>query len=34
MTEVAPDFSLLPPQHQHLIRLAQEQNNIVVKPLQ
>jgi predicted ATPase len=34
MTEVAPDFSLLPLQHQQLLSLAQEQNNIVVKPLQ
>ncbi len=34
MTEVASDFSQLPPEHQHLLRLAQEQNNIIVKPLQ
>ncbi len=33
MTELAPDFSLLPPRYRRLLRLAQEQNNIVVKPL-
>jgi predicted ATPase/Tfp pilus assembly protein PilF len=34
MTEMAPEFSLLPPEYQRLLRLVQEHNNIVVKPLQ
>jgi len=34
MTEVVPEFSLLPPEYQRLLRLVQEHNNIVVKPLQ